>query len=230
MTSNSLIPYQPPRRELTDIKIRRRDEPRFPDDAPRLTPEESRRYPNRRISPEAARLRETRFFIEGGFVAGCAVIAVAALASGFVPWLLPLTLTILMISFAGWMSERFLQVWAWSAVVIVLGVVAFSLDATLQFLSFLNELLCSWMTYRVIAGGILFCLILGFLEWSGVLKGLDQVQAPALDPRGYGRFAIDDFVEKDTYGDADLASKGDLHLALSRKGNEDLRFTPRFFE
>lgn len=168
------------------------------------------------------------------FLAGVvAVLALAAAVSQFFPWVLPLVVIAVVVAIAAAGSDRPLVPCVWAAAVALLSVVAFTLDSTLKFLVGFDDLLCNWMTYRVIAGVVLFFLvsvpICAFFERVCPVATPDTA-APAPDPRGYGRYAIDDFVEKSTYGDAQLASKGNLHLALSRKGNENLRFTPKFYE
>lgn len=253
MTGNKLIRSQRPLLELTATEIPYRDPLRLPDNLPRISREQSRLISSRSIPAEVRRrnaarrnrlslgkqiARSVSHFLDEfgivliGFILGLSLIFFAAAISIYVPSVLPLTMLAVAISFGGWISERFLQVWAWSATVAVLTLVAFGLEGPLQFLSSLSDLLTSWMTYRIIAGLALLCLLLVFLGRCGVLDMLlkEAATAPAPDPRGYGRYAIDDFVEKNTYGDADLAQKGDLHLALSRKGNENLRFTPKFLE
>jgi hypothetical protein len=157
--------------------------------------------------------------------------AAAYMLSANWPWVLPLTLILVVSAFVGIASQRLPQFSAWAAAIGVLTVVAFGFDGTSQFMSGLGEtmsaVLGSWMTYRIIALFVLICLGIYFFEWC---RGGATKTEPMPDPRGYGRFAIDDFVEKNTYGDADLAAKGELHLALSRRGHENLRFTPKFLE
>ena len=258
MTSNKLVRSQQPLLELTATEIPYRDPLRLPDNLPQISPEQSRLISELGIPPEVRRRNAARrnrlplgkriargvsnFLDEWGsvligFSLGWSLIFLAKAISLYVPMVLPLTMLAIAISFGGWISERFLHVWAWSAAVAALALVAFGLEGPLEALSGLSDLIWSvfgsWTTYRVIAGLVLFFLALRLLGRCGFLVDVTPKEAPTAppaDPRGYGRYAIDDFVEKNTYGDADLASKGDLHVALSRKGNENLRFTPKFLE
>lgn len=164
-----------------------------------------------------------------------ATLVVAALISLFLPWVLPLTLFGLAVFFAAACCERQWVPITWAMTATVLSMIAFGPDATLRFLDGVDDVLCNvlcdWMTYRVIALVVLVLLVLvPLLGKDAVSTDQKPESGKALDPRGYGRHAIDDFVEKGTYGDAQLASKGELHLALSRRGNENLRFTPKFYE
>ena len=142
---------------------------------------------------------------------------------------LPLILIVGGTALAGAATERLKEVMMWGAIVAALLVVALSIDNIIAILEGLNRLLRDWTTYRCIAGLALVFLTVHFLDRVGFFKESAPAQ-PQGDPRGYGRYAIADFVEQGTYGDADLAAKQGLHMAISRRGNQDLRFAPKFRE
>lgn len=201
-------------------------------------PSTQRRYsppPRKRSLMEAAGAFFDRWEAELIVLAIAAVtLLVAVWVSLFLPWVLPVTIMTAVVAIVAAAREK--QKWVpcvWAASVATLFVVVFGLHRTSILLLRIDELLCNWTTYRAIAAVVLFFLVvvplIAFLDKISPAKKPDAATAP-LDPRGYGRYAIDDFVEKGTYGDASLASKGDLHLALSRRGNENLRFAPKFYE
>jgi hypothetical protein len=249
MTSNKLIRSQQPFLELKATEILspgdwlrvpddvRASHERFPPTRAYAVPPESMHRLNlarkKRLSL-AWRIKSLLDHYQGEILAlGFLVVppTAAYMVSTNWPWVLSLTLILVVTAFVGIASQRLLQFSAWAAAIAVLTVVAFGFDGTSQFLSGLGEtmsaVLGSWMTYRIIALFVLVCLGIYFIERC---RGGATKTEPMPDPRGYGRFAIDDFVEKNTYGDADLAAKSELHLALSRRGHENLRFTPKFLE
>jgi hypothetical protein len=189
------------------------------------------------IAPARWNLRGTKSFLARTLPDLAVGVALAVgpaavfIACHYFDWALPVILIVGATALAGAATKQLKEVLVWGAVVAGLAVVALSLDTVLRILDGLNILLRDWTTYRALAGATLMFLAICFLDREGFFKQNAPAQPPASgDPRGYGRYAIADFVEEGTYGDADLAAKQSLHMAISRQDNKDLRFTPKFRE
>lgn len=200
--------------------------------------------PGRRPTRKRSFMEAVDDFIDRreGDLAFAAVVIIALfvvwLLSLFLFWVLPLAVMGVAVAFVAALSTRPWVPCVWAATVAVLSVIAAEPGSISHFLHRFDELLCDWTTYKTIARVALAVIISVTIVWmlpdppktSTAEKNADAQKADAPDPRGYGRYATDDFIERGTYGDAQLASKGELHLALSRTGNENLRFTPKFYE
>ena len=189
------------------------------------------------LAPARWNLRGTKSFLARtlpDLAVGVAIVAgpsAVFIAGQYFDWALPLILIVGATALAGAATKQLKEVLVWGAVVAGLAVVALSLDTVLRFLGGLNTVLHDWTTYRALAGVALMFLAIHFLDRVGFFKQNVPVEPPASgDQRGYGRYAIADFVEEGTYGDADLAAKQSLHMAISRQGNKDSRFAPKFRE
>ena len=77
---------------------------------------------------------------------------------------------------------------------------------------------------RVLAGMGAFFLVFFIVD---LLNRPQQSQYQIFPANGYGRYAVDDFVESKPWGDAELGGPAELHRALNRGGQD---FRPRFRE